>query len=142
MAEAKENSEELREIIKNLQKQVEELKNTTKGSKKIGADRPKRKYTKSKKEKIEDLGKCHVVIIEPQKENHTGIRFKKNTFVDDGTLCKEDKAFDKKYGKKFQVQPRTKAPAVQREIKCSRCPKTLKTYTEMTYWICPKCAKG
>lgn len=113
----------------------------------------KRKFvvkTEKKKTVVQDKPKPQIAFSPSAgKEVSYGYRQSisvgQNQFIDDGKLCTEDKKFDKKYGKKFSIQERTREEAKMVDVKCESCDKPFKmvhSLYELTgsYPVCTRCA--
>jgi hypothetical protein len=144
MAKKKSKLDQLLELVKDTEnpdvlKLIEEVsqeKKPTKSKKTIKKSTPRKKKSKKEEDKSGELPDVTVI------DGNVG--FKKNLFKDDGTLCENDKLFDKRFGMK--PQERNRAPATQVDLKCSRCSKSQKVFPypnmSTTFYICPKCARG
>lgn len=126
MDEVKENKEDLLLIIKKLEAKLANIEKTTK------------KKKSSSKPKIKKKVETEVKIKEYKNKQ---AKFVKNIFNDDLTECLGDRKFNQKYGKNYQVSPRMREVAIEREIKCTKCNVVYKTFSDETYYICPKCVK-
>lgn len=137
-------NEELVKLVKSLQEEIAELK---KPKVKAAVKKKKRKYTPRKKkveatEVVEDGPEFNVKRIPGP------ARFDKNLFKDDGTIASQDKEFNKKYGKRFSVQPRLKEAAKIIEVKCQYCPAKEKVSSKIVkmkdgepYHVCLSCVR-
>jgi len=125
-----ENQEELLKTIQSLKTELAGLKEEIK-------KKPKKKYKPRAKKEEEK-------IVETPRRG--GVRFKGNTWSDDGKLCAEDKSFDKKVSKKSKRVPRVREAPVQIEIACSRCLQKSLMFplpgNTSRYFVCSKCAKS
>lgn len=127
------NNEELLKLAESMKKDKEKAKKTTK----VKIPRKSKKVDKEE----------NVPIFEQRRANGP-VKFVGNQFHDDGTLAAQDKSFDKKYGKFYNVSDRTRPESKLIDVKCEHCPnrdklssKILRMKDGSPYYICVQCAR-